>query len=276
MAEGSVHLPPLSLSSIHSANKLQTFLLSLGLPSYLVSLVWLAGPICGTLLQPYIGYKSDFLTTHPWGRRRPFMIYGTLATIMCINLLAWTPSIIHFLFSLFSLSDENENCTEMIAIQVCAVLGIWALNIAIQPVQTSLRALIVDICPPGQAVQGNSYASTAVIIGSAVGYGCGFIGLPSVLTSNSWNIENAEFKGLCAIASLALGGTVAVTACVAREKRWVGESEGIGGREKFGVRDVWGEILEAVGTLPGSIGRVCVVQFFAWLAWFPFLFNVVV
>ncbi|PVH88787.1 hypothetical protein DL98DRAFT_565662 [Cadophora sp. DSE1049] len=245
-----------------------TFLLSLGLRPYLVSLVWLAGPICGTLLQPYIGYKSDFCT-HPWGRRRPFTIYGTASTILCINLLAWTSEIVRSFAYL--LSFKGDGCAAHITIQIFAVIGIWALNVAIQPVQTSIRALIVDCCPGEQAVQANSFASTAVIVGSAVGYGCGVVGMPRMA---AW-VENAEFKGLCLVASVTLGCTVAVTATVIEERRFEGGEEGIG-REKFGVMGVWREIFEAIRELPPTIRRVCVVQFFAWLAWFPFLFNIVV
>jgi solute carrier family 45 protein 1/2/4 len=49
------------------------YLLSLGLPTALTSLVWLAGPISGILIQPLVGVYSDKCT---WslGRRRPFML----------------------------------------------------------------------------------------------------------------------------------------------------------------------------------------------------------
>ncbi|KAH7409292.1 MFS sugar transporter-like protein [Cadophora sp. MPI-SDFR-AT-0126] len=244
------------------------FLLSLGLRPYIVSLVWLAGPICGTVLQPYIGYKSDFCT-HPWGRRRPFMIYGMCSTILCINLLAWTSEIVRSFAYL--LDVKGDGCAAHITTQILAVMGIWALNVAIQPVQTSIRALIVDSCPGEQAAQANSFASTAVIVGSAVGYGCGVVRMPRMA---GW-VENAEFKGLCLVASVALGCTVAVTALVIEEKTFDGEELGPG-REKFGVKGVWMDIFEAIRELPPTIRRVCVVQFFAWLAWFPFLFNIVV
>ena len=197
------------------------------------------------------------------------MIYGTAATILCINLLSWTSEILRSFFYLFG--TKTDGCAAHITIQIFAVLGIWALNVAIQPVQTSIRALIVDSCPAEQAVQANSYASTAVIVGSAVGYGCGVVGMPRMA---SW-VENAEFKGLCAVASVALGCTVAVTATVIQEKRF-DRSEAELGREKFGVKGVWKDIFDAIKELPPTIRRVCVVQFFAWLAWFPFLFNIVV
>ena len=167
------------------------------------------------------------------------MIYGTAATILCINLLSWTSEILRSFFYLFG--TKTDGCAAHITIQIFAVLGIWALNVAIQPVQTSIRALIVDSCPGKQAVQANSYASTAVIVGSAVGYGCGVVGMPRMA---SW-VDNAEFKGLCAVASVALGCTVAVTAMVIQEKRF-DRSEAELGREKFGVKGVWKDIFDAI------------------------------
>lgn len=43
-----------------------------------LSILWLAAPITGLLVQPVIGYLSDN-TWHPkWGRRRPFFFIGSL------------------------------------------------------------------------------------------------------------------------------------------------------------------------------------------------------
>ena len=49
------------------------YLLSLGLPTYLTAMVWLAGPLAGLVIQPLIGVYSDN-STHRLGRRRPFMM----------------------------------------------------------------------------------------------------------------------------------------------------------------------------------------------------------
>ena len=39
-----------------------------------ISLLWIAAPVTGLLVQPIIGYLSD-RTWHPfWGRRRPFFL----------------------------------------------------------------------------------------------------------------------------------------------------------------------------------------------------------
>lgn len=57
------------------------FLLELGLSKSLMSLVWIAGPVSGLIAQPIFGSLSDRCTIK-WGRRRPFLVGGTIVTIL--------------------------------------------------------------------------------------------------------------------------------------------------------------------------------------------------
>ncbi|KAH8648269.1 hypothetical protein BGZ60DRAFT_344968, partial [Tricladium varicosporioides] len=239
------------------------FLISLGLKHSVVSLVWLAGPVCGTVLQPYIGHKSDFCT-HSWGRRRPFMVYGTIATIICINSLSWTSEAVTFGYKLFGTPVPSHG--SQLTIQILAVIWVWALNIAIQPVQAGIRALIVDSCPASQAVQANSCASFIVIIGSTIGYACALLEMPT------W-IENSQFQGLCLLASILLGTTVAITSIMIEERP---VDTGDLNSHALSVLEIWTDIYRIARILPPIIKKVCLIQFFSWLAWFPFLFNIVI
>lgn len=195
------------------------------------------------------------------------MIYGTIATIACINLLSWTSEIVRLICHIFGVLDHGSIVKSVI--QVLAIAAVWALNIAIQPVQSSIRALIVDACPGREAAQANSFASFAVIIGSAIGYGCGFIEMPKVA---EW-LHDPQFKGLCLIASMSLGVTVIITSVMIEEKSVNIDIAGFEGFNKPSTRQIWREIYKTIRTLPSTIKTICVVQFFAWLAWFPFLFN---
>jgi solute carrier family 45 protein 1/2/4 len=56
------------------------YLLSLGLPKSTLSLVWVAGPISGVIVQPLIGMMSD-RSTFKWGRRRIFIILATVFVV---------------------------------------------------------------------------------------------------------------------------------------------------------------------------------------------------
>lgn len=71
------------------------YLLSLGLSKSRLSLVWVAGPLSGLIMQPIIGMISD-TTTSKYGRRRPFMVVGTVAVVACLLLLGWTGEVVSF------------------------------------------------------------------------------------------------------------------------------------------------------------------------------------
>jgi MFS family permease len=59
------------------------YLRSLGLTPELISLVWLAGPLSGLLVQPLVGAISD-KSTNKLGRRRPFIIVGGF--LVCLSM----------------------------------------------------------------------------------------------------------------------------------------------------------------------------------------------
>ncbi|RXD53569.1 MFS transporter, partial [Xanthomonas perforans] len=45
--------------------------------------LWLAGPITGLVLQPFVGAWSDRSVTR-WGRRMPYMVLGALVCSLCL------------------------------------------------------------------------------------------------------------------------------------------------------------------------------------------------
>lgn len=148
-----------------------------------------------------------------------------------------------------------------------AAAWIWALNIAIQPVQGGLRAIIVDCVPPKQQVRACAYASSSAGIGSILGYTAGYISLPKYLP---W-LGDTQLKGLCLIASVALGSTVAITCFTAKEKCFVDLDAGL---KKQSFAETFRQIFRNLETCPRNIRKICMVQFFAWIGWFPFLFYI--
>lgn len=69
------------------------YLLQLGLTKSKTSLVWIAGPLSGLIMQPVVGAISD-RSTSKWGRRRPFMIGGASVVAACLLLLGWTTEVV--------------------------------------------------------------------------------------------------------------------------------------------------------------------------------------
>ena len=69
------------------------YLLSLGMSKSRMSLVWIAGPLSGLVVQPIVGMKSD-RSRNKFGRRRPYMLVGTAAVVVCYLVLGWTQEIV--------------------------------------------------------------------------------------------------------------------------------------------------------------------------------------
>lgn len=104
------------------------YLLSLGLSKSLMALVWIAGPLSGTLVQPYVGMLSDNCRVR-WGKRKPFMLGGAAATICSLLFLAWTKEIVGGFLGLFGADPDSEGVK--LAIIVVAVLWVYILDFAI-------------------------------------------------------------------------------------------------------------------------------------------------
>lgn len=104
------------------------YLLSLGLSKSLMALVWIAGPLSGTLVQPYIGMLSDNCRSK-WGKRVPFMAAGAAATILSLLALAWVREIVGGFLGLFGADRESKGVR--VTIIVVAVIFVYLLDFAI-------------------------------------------------------------------------------------------------------------------------------------------------
>jgi solute carrier family 45 protein 1/2/4 len=69
------------------------YLLQLGLTKSKLSLVWIAGPLSGLIMQPVVGILAD-RSKSKYGRRRPVMIGGTVIVTFCLLVLGWTKEIV--------------------------------------------------------------------------------------------------------------------------------------------------------------------------------------
>jgi maltose/moltooligosaccharide transporter len=72
-------------------------------------LLWLAGPVTGLLVQPIVGALSD-RTTHRWGRRTPFFLYGALLCSLGLLFMPFSPAL-WFAASLLWILDAANNVT---------------------------------------------------------------------------------------------------------------------------------------------------------------------
>ncbi|KAK3112881.1 hypothetical protein LTR53_010356, partial [Teratosphaeriaceae sp. CCFEE 6253] len=242
------------------------YLLGLGISKSLLAFVWIAGPLSGTLVQPYIGIKSDNCRSR-FGKRRPFMVGGAAATIASLMLLAWTREIVGGLLHGILGLEKDGRGVKVSAI-VFAIAMIYVLDFSINVIQAGIRAFIVDNAPPHQQDAANAWASRMGGVGNIVGYVFGYIDLPRYF----WFWGDSQFKVLCVIASLTMSATLTVScfAITERDPRLEGVPTERGG----GVVAFFRGLARSMRMLPLQISRVCQVQFVAWIGWFPFLFYI--
>ncbi|KAJ1924319.1 hypothetical protein IWQ60_005275 [Tieghemiomyces parasiticus] len=245
------------------------YLLSLGLPKPLLSLVWLAGPLSGFIIQPLIGAVSD-RNTSAWGRRRPFIVVGSLLVILAIAVIAYAQELAHFFGSTIlgwsALNPETRDKYAHVAI-ILAVVSFYVLDFSINAVQACLRALVLDVAPLAQQEAANAYAGRMLMFGSSMGYFMGFVNLVEVFPF----LGRSQMQILCVIGIMVFILAVFVT-CLTTTEQVLDKSEL---SEEELNKSIWSTIADvyhAFWLLPQPLQQVCNVQFFSWMGWFPFLF----
>ncbi|KAI8391613.1 major facilitator superfamily domain-containing protein [Radiomyces spectabilis] len=234
------------------------YLLSLGLSKAYMSLVWIAGPLSGLLMQPIVGALSDRCTSR-LGRRRPFLLGGSVVVVLSLLMIGWTRE----LTSLFTGTQEGSLSTK-VSIGI-AIAAIYILDFSVNCVQASCRALIVDALPQGQQEDGTAWAGRMVGLGNVAGYFTGYADLVAVFPF----FGNTQLKVLCVVASIVLLLCDAITCYTVKEKVLTKDTWATRKQSPFKALSA---IFVNIWHLPKPIQRICNVQFFAWIGWFPFLF----
>ncbi|KAF2184694.1 MFS general substrate transporter [Zopfia rhizophila CBS 207.26] len=234
------------------------YLLELGLTKSKISLVWIAGPLSGLIMQPIVGVIADRSKSR-WGRRRPFMVWGTVAVSICLLLLGWTKEVVQAF-----VTDPEMVRGATIAL---AVLSIYGIDFAINAVQASCRSLIVDTLPIPKQQLGSSWASRMVAVGHLIGYGAGALDLGKIFGPM---LGDTQFKQLTAVAAITLSLAVGITCWAVTERVLISDGKDEHGEQ--GAVHMLTSILKTAMNLPKGIAAICFVQFWAWIGWFPFLF----
>ncbi|RYO75905.1 hypothetical protein DL766_005597 [Monosporascus sp. MC13-8B] len=221
------------------------YLLSLGLSKSHLSLAWVAGPLTGTFVQPFVGIMSD-KSRISWGKRKPFILGGAAATVIFLLFLSWSKEIMGGMLRLIGVDPATGGgkATTIIV----AVISIYFLDVALNTEQV------------------NSMASRILGIGNIIGFLAGYIDLPKYL----WFLGHTQFQILSAIACIALCSTVLLSTLLIRERDPT--LDGPPAASRPGLVAFFKKIFSAVRHLPPQTRNVCIVQFFAWIGLFPPLF----
>ncbi|KAK4510516.1 uncharacterized protein ATC70_004947 [Mucor velutinosus] len=236
------------------------YLLSLGLSKSYMSLVWIAGPLSGLIMQPIVGVISDGCRSK-WGRRRPFLVGGSIIVVLSLLAIGWTRELTRLL------TNSEEGDTFKTVSIIIAIASIYALDFSVNCVQASCRALIVDSLPSSQQEDGTAWAGRMVGLGNVAGYFMGYADLVRVFPF----FGNTQLKVLCVFATIVLLGCDFITCYAVKEKVFNVDYTN-GSRKKRSPFALFSDIFRNIWHLPKPIQRICNVQFFAWIGWFPFLF----
>jgi len=187
---------------------------------------------------------------------------GAIGVIIAMLALAWVEEIFHGASK--AVSKDLAEVTARTSVMLIAIFWIYALNICIQPLQAGSRALIIENCPVHQQTQASAWASGMTGVGNIVGYLAGFASLPSLVSKHL-----TQFQCLCLIASLSLLVTVAMSCSIKEMNSPYAFPVRL---ERTGCTIILRDLVHTYKSMPKRIRKVCHVQIFAWMGWFPFLF----
>jgi maltose/moltooligosaccharide transporter len=214
-----------------------------------ISGLWLAGPVMGIITQVVAGKWSDWCWTR-FGRRRPFMLIGTIIVSICFFLMVSSNSLT-FVLILF-----------------------WIMMTAANLVQGPYRALLVDVMPKEQLATGFIVQYFFGGIGTTIAYFS-----PWILTHLGVSTVS-HLGGIPMITRLSfqIGGvilliTILISCFSIKETPPVNMEEFKKNKKKeLNIFHATAEIFGGIFKMPKIMWQVCIALFFSCLG--AFLLNV--
>lgn len=149
---------------------LTPYVQTLGIGHAFSSFIWLCGPITGLVVQPCVGIWSDKCSSK-FGRRRPFILAGSLLISASVVLIGFSADIGHLL------GDTKEHCRTFKGTRTGAalvfIIGFWLLDLANNTVQGPARALLADLAGPDQRNTANAVFCLWMAVGNILGFSAG-------------------------------------------------------------------------------------------------------
>ncbi|KAF9441266.1 hypothetical protein P691DRAFT_779866 [Macrolepiota fuliginosa MF-IS2] len=231
------------------------YFISLGLSKSKIAIVYIAGAMSGLVVQPLIGALADNCTSR-FGRRRPYMMVGTIVCASVMLLFGFT----RWFAGIFT--GWNNPSNNLLTAWL-AVLALCLVEFSVNSVLVVDRALLVDILPPTSQPLGHAWSARMMAIGAVVGFFAGNVDLTKTFPF----FGKSQVQTLCVVASFLLFGSHLVTAVLVKERILLpnpdvtGKSTGRSFTQE--LKDLWSNLL----ILPRVIRQICFIQFFSWLGW---------
>lgn len=227
---------------------INVYLLELGITKSSLSLIWLAGPICGLIVQPIIGVLSDHSTSSR-GRRRPFMIGGSLCAAFGLIVFAW--------------AREFAKPLGVSPVWV-AVANVLLIDVAVNACQACSRALIVDMFSASRQADANGWAGRMSSVGHLISHILGSLDLTKLGFGS-------QMKSASVLCSVILILCVVITSTAVKERILI--KSGLRKNSySAGIIDLTSQLWQTTLSLDPVLKSIFKVQVLAWYGWFTFLF----
>lgn len=222
---------------------------SLGASPLLYSLIWLAGPFSGMVVQPIIGVLSDN-TKSRFGRRRPYLLGGAIITALALWAFPHSAGISDFISKICHFEMPAWGGL------LIAALLIWVIDACINIAQGPYRSLIPDVVPREQHAQANSYISLAIGLGSVIA----MIVAPALKYFFNYQMSiSAQFV----MAGLAFALAMLWTCLTIKEHRTDINNDEIAQNDET-KKSFW-QSLKEFFLLSPEVKKICTMQFFTWI-----------
>ncbi|MEM6685881.1 MAG: MFS transporter [Bacteroidota bacterium] len=208
-----------------------------------IPMLWIAAPLTGLIVQPIIGYLSD-RTWHPrLGRRRPYFLIGAILSSLALFFVPHSPAL------------------------WMAAGFLWILDASINVSMEPFRALVADKLPKSQRSYGFVVQTLIIGIGTWIASN-----LPWLISK--LGISDAAASGVVPMSvkvAFAIGAFVfliSILYTIFTTSEYPPEDMEEFEREKKQKNRFIPDILENIGSMPTTMKRLGVIQFFSWFAFF--------
>ncbi|MBB3124015.1 maltose/moltooligosaccharide transporter [Mesoflavibacter sabulilitoris] len=208
-----------------------------------IPLLWIAAPLTGLIVQPIVGYLSD-KTWHPkLGRRRPYFLIGAILSSLALFFVPYSP-----------------------ALWVAAGF-LWVLDASINVSMEPFRALVADKLPNSQRSYGFVVQTLIIGIGTWIASN-----LPWMVSQ--FGVSDSADSGVITDTvkvAFAIGAFVfllSVLYTIFTTSEYPPEDMEEFEREKAQKSNFIKDITNNIGSMPTTMKKLGVIQFFSWFAFF--------
>ncbi len=216
---------------------------TLGAEKDAIPLLWIAAPLTGLLVQPIIGYLSDRTWSPKWGRRRPYFLIGAVLSSLALFFVPHSP-----------------------ALWVAAGF-LWILDASINISMEPFRALVADKLPESQRSYGFVTQTLIIGIGTWVASNLPWmVSQMGVSDSAPTGVVPMSVKVAFAIGAFVFLISILYTVFTTTE--YPPEDMEEFEKEKKKKNQFIPDILNNIGSMPMTMKKLGLVQFFSWFAFF--------